>query len=366
MNVGDYFSATYAEAREKFRAAASGAGYVMTVYENPNARGPNGEVLTTDVACMGPPDASRVYLAVSGTHGAEGFCGSGAQVGFLRDRVFEAAPPDTRIILVHAINPYGFAWIRRVTEDNVDLNRNFQDFSKPLPENKPYADVHPLLLPADWDGPARAAAEKAIETYRAEKGPFAFQSAVTGGQYSHPDGLFFGGKRPTWSNTTFRRILKDHVPATAKKLASIDFHTGLGPNGYGEPIYVGPTGNEAGKEGYARAKAWFGPEVTNPGDGSSTSAIVTGTVPEAFQDLPASVEVTPIALEYGTQTVPQVLDALRGDHWLHARNDLKSPLALRIKRAIRDAFYTDTLPWKAAIHGRGADFALRAFRGLAG
>ena len=38
-----------------------------------------------------------------------------------------------RVVLLHAINPWGFSWARRVTEDNVDLNRNFRDFSRPAP-----------------------------------------------------------------------------------------------------------------------------------------------------------------------------------------------------------------------------------------
>jgi hypothetical protein len=362
MTVESYFSATYSEARQKFAAAAEAAKAAFTVYENPNARGPNGEVLTTDVACIGPDNAERIYLTISGTHGAEGFCGSGAQIGHFKDRLFDAMPANTKAIMIHAINPYGFAWLRRVTEDNVDLNRNFQDFSKPLPQNKAYEEVHDWLIPSHWEGQGRAAADQAIMDFQQKHGVFAFQAAMSGGQYSRPDGLFFGGQKPTWSNDTFRRILREHVPSTARKLVSIDFHTGLGPMGYGEPIYVG----SEDKAHYERAKRIFGPEVTNPNDGSSSSARVTGTVPEAFLDLPKSVEVTAIALEYGTQPWQQVTEALRGDHWLHARGDLNSPLGKQLKQKIRDAFYTDTPAWKAAIHGRAADFALRAFRGLAG
>lgn len=362
MTVEAYFSATYAEARDKFRAAAQEAGATITTYENPNAKGPNGEVLTTDVAILGAKDPEHIYMTTSGTHGAEGFCGSGAQIGHFKDKLFDAMGQKTQAIMIHAINPHGFAHIRRVTEDNVDLNRNFQDFSKPLPQNKAYEEVHDLLLPSHWEGQGRAAADKAILDYQQKHGAFAFQAAMTGGQYTRPDGLFFGGQKPTWSNVTFRRILKELVPATAKKLVSIDFHTGLGPMGYGEPIYVGP--EDPGY--YSRAKTMFGPEVTNPNDGSSTSARVTGTVPEAFLDLPKSVEVTAIALEYGTQAMPLVTEALRGDHWLYARGggDVSSALAKELKRKIRDAFYTDTPAWKAAIFGRAADFALRAFRGL--
>ena len=49
-----------------------------------------------------------------------------------------ALPADTGALLVHAINPYGFAWTRRVNEDNADLNRNFRDFAMPAPVSPAY------------------------------------------------------------------------------------------------------------------------------------------------------------------------------------------------------------------------------------
>ncbi len=49
-----------------------------------------------------------------------------------------SVPDDLAVVLIHAINPYGFAWIRRVNEDNVDLNRNCIDFGAAIPENPGY------------------------------------------------------------------------------------------------------------------------------------------------------------------------------------------------------------------------------------
>ena len=53
MTVESYFSATYAEARDKFRAAATEAGARLVAFENPNAKGPKGETLTTAEAIYG-------------------------------------------------------------------------------------------------------------------------------------------------------------------------------------------------------------------------------------------------------------------------------------------------------------------------
>src|SRR5437870_2312233 len=82
MNSVESFSATYVEARAKFRAAAAGAGASLEAISHPE-RGRDGEELTTDVAWLGPRDAWNVLVTISATHGAEGFCGSGAQVDWL-------------------------------------------------------------------------------------------------------------------------------------------------------------------------------------------------------------------------------------------------------------------------------------------
>ena len=34
-------------------------------------------------------------------------------------------PDDVAVLMIHLINPWGTAWMRRVNEDNIDLNRNY-------------------------------------------------------------------------------------------------------------------------------------------------------------------------------------------------------------------------------------------------
>ena len=360
MGAANYFSADYAEARRKFISVAEAAGAQLSSYVNEAVKGPNGEELACDVARFGPLDASRVLLMNSGTHGAEGFCGSGAQIALMAQGWHRKLPKDTALVLSHAINPHGFAWIRRVTEDNVDLNRNFIDHSKPHPVNEAYKEVHPLLIPADWDGPARAAADAAIGKYIAERGEKAWQAAVSAGQHDHADGLFYGGRAPTWSNRTFRELVRRHL-GHAKRVALLDMHTGLGPSGYGEPIHVGA----ATKEAYAEAVAWYGSQVTDLSSGGSSSAVVTGATPGAILDLQPVPPGPLVALEYGTIPMLEVFGRLRADHWLHAKGDLNSPLGKRIKQELRDAFYTDTDKWKEQIVERAIEFTDKAYKGLA-
>src|SRR5579885_1502749 len=138
------FSADYREAREKFLHAVGLVGGALRHYPNP-LRGPAEEELATDAAWFGPSEAGKVLVTVSGTHGVEGFCGSGAQLDWLLGPGTAPLPPDTAMLFVHAINPHGFAWLRRVTEEGCDLNRNFIDFAKPLPANPGYDELADAL-----------------------------------------------------------------------------------------------------------------------------------------------------------------------------------------------------------------------------
>lgn len=146
MNSEDSFSATYAEAREKFVAAANRSGGQMASIQHPEP-GPNGCALTTDVAGFGPRNAERVLVLLSATHGVEGFAGSGAQVDWLTRDEAANLPAGVSVLLIHAPNPYGFAWLRRVTHENVDLNRNWIDFSQPLPDNSGYEELAGRSVP---------------------------------------------------------------------------------------------------------------------------------------------------------------------------------------------------------------------------
>src|SRR5260221_11295212 len=121
------FPPDYGDARARFRRAAEAAGGRLRGYRNPTS-GPAGEELACDCAWFGPEDAGKVLVIMSGTHGVEGFCGSGVQLDWLEEGKAAMLPPGHPALLIPAINPYGLPRIPRVTEGNVDLNRNFVDF----------------------------------------------------------------------------------------------------------------------------------------------------------------------------------------------------------------------------------------------
>lgn len=359
MNSAASFSRTYREARQSFLEAAAAAGAALDSVAHPE-RGPDGGQLATDIALIGEPSAERFLVMISGTHGVEGFCGSGAQIDLMRRGETAALPKGVAVLMIHAINPYGFAWLRRVTEDNVDLNRNWIDFAAPLPENPGYDVLADAIAPAEWSEASRSAANAALAAYAGEHGFPALQQALSGGQYKHALGLFFGGQVPTWSRRTQTAIFGAYL-AGAGKVAILDYHTGLGPWGYAEQILTDPPGSA----GYARARDWYGDAITCPAAGDSTSADIKGDGLAAAPLLLPSAEVTGVALEVGTKTLVEVGEALRADAWLHAHGDPTSPSAKAIKTQIRDAFYGDADDWKGMVAGQSLLACRQAIRGLA-
>ncbi|MEQ8283459.1 MAG: M14 family metallopeptidase [Parvibaculum sp.] len=259
MKATAFFSETYAEARARFLAAADAAGGRVSTYENPHARGPGDTRLFTDSAWFGPSDAGTVLLNTCGTHGAEGYGGSAAQLAWISDGGPARMPHGVAVLMVHAVNPFGFAWGLRGTENNVDLNRNFLDHSEPHPENPFYDELHPLLCPARIDDAAIQKMLVAGARFIERHGQWALEDAISRGQYTHPDGYHFGGLAPEWSNLTMRRIVRDEL-SRAHRIGFIDWHSG--PAGDGELIHL--CFSDPKSAGFSRASSWWGREALDP------------------------------------------------------------------------------------------------------
>jgi len=203
---------------------------------------------------------------ISGTHGVEGYCGSGAQVDWLRREEFKVLPADTGVLIIHAINPYGFAWTRRVNEDNVDLNRNWVDFSEPLPPNPSYVELAENLCPSEWTAEAQEATARNMAACRRRTG-------AGGGRLSAGrDG------RPTHSSA--RIILRRQRPFMVEANANSDLSKipdaretrwrhrlshWAGTCGYAERLTVFPLEEPE----FRRAAAWFGAAVTSTKSGTA-------------------------------------------------------------------------------------------------
>lgn len=353
-----FFPASFAEGRARFREAAQAAGARLAAHHHP-AKGPAGEALSTETAWLGPADAHRLLLVVAGTHGAEGFCGSGIQRGWLESGLFTQLPANTAVLLVHAINPYGFAWVRRVNEQNIDLNRNFIDRAKPAPDSPRYRDLRDEICPREWTPSSEGDVQRRFADYAAQHGAMALQAAIMQGQYFDPEGVCYGGAAESWSNRTLRALLQPHA-GHVRKFAFIDLHTGLGPYGYGELI----SNHLAGDPGNERVRQWYGADGTFTDDGTSTSTEISGDIHIGVQQALAGAEGTGITLEYGTLPVMDMMNAIRADNWLHVHGTVDSTKGREIKAEIRAAFYPDKDDWKAMVFDRAVDVLERTTASL--
>ena len=360
------FALNYAQARTQFLNAAHLAGAAVHSDVHP-LTGCEGEVLALDIAVLGDASAPKRVLLSSGVHGVEGFCGSGIQIAALRDAplLATAKAAGIAIICAHAVNPHGFSFRRRATHENVDLNRNFQDFANPLPYNADYHLVSPLLFPDTW--PPNAANQAAVGALIASKGMVWLQQAISGGQYHDEKGIFYGGIAPTWSNAALRRVLNTHC-ASAKRLAWIDLHTGLGPAGHGERMYGYSAGTASDRAGFERASRWWGNDGKTPlttiQDGNSVSAALTGTVAQVgYQECPHS-ELTKMTIEYGTAAPLAVLQAMRGDQWNQLHPQAPASLRESNSQAMMNAFFVNTPQWQAQVLEQGLQAVHQAVAGL--
>ncbi len=359
MNAAACFAATYREAREKFLQAADAAGLDSHEQRHP-LLGHDGESLALDVSRFGRADAASLLIVTSACHGVEGFCGSAIQIALLRDEGFHAAAEGAgvAVLYLHALNPWGFSWWRRTTHENVDLNRNWHDFHAPLPANPGYEAIAHRLLPPQW--PPTLANEGALLGFALRHGRKALQAAISAGQHVDPQGLFYGGVAPTWSQQALRHVLQDEA-RRCTRLGWIDLHTGLGPTGHGERILACRDDPAA----LARARAWWGPKITSIHDGSSTSARLTGVMFQAAYEECPQAEYTGIALEFGTLPLVRMIRALRADQWFENHPEADRADRAAARRAMRAAFCIDREDWQRAVVAQGLEAARQAVAGLA-
>lgn len=330
-------SQSYADARAAFLEAGAGSGARLESFPHPRT-GLDGEALFVDVAEVGPADADTAIVVVSGTHGVEGYLGSALQRHHLEIAATERLGGPA-IVFVHALNPYGFSWVRRVNEDNVDLNRNFIDWTQPTPRNDDYGELAQALVPPSWSEADQQRTLGLLMAKLEEIGMERAQQVISGGQFEHPTGIFYGGTGPTWSHRWLREFLGRRLTGVSR-VAIVDLHTGLGPWGHGELI----SSEAPGSATLDRQRRWWG-AVTSLHDGSSVSAELAGDWLGIADEFSPTTEVTGVAIEYGTVDTLTVLQSLRADAVLHAHGDPTAPSAAAIRNEVRAAFVDDDPAW---------------------
>ncbi|KAA0157186.1 hypothetical protein FNF29_00538 [Cafeteria roenbergensis] len=368
--IDEYFSPSYRVARGRFLDAAAAAGFELESLCLPEKMGPDGEPLFIDIAfsrgsALRPgesPDA--LFLHSSGTHGVEGYIGSAIQLSLLAQAASGSRPelcPPARgmTVFIHAVNPFGFAWNRRFTASNCDLNRNWlvpARFVELAKQGVPalFERFRGLIAPDYVPDPdswsewlyVRASAGIAI----AQCGLDALKEAVAAGHHSDPEAMYFGGaelcEEPRLIVAALRRIgALQEVAADAPgepaegeavwqpwgasdagglfegvrgpaRLVSVDVHSGLGEAGQSSLLLSGTEGGEEAATirralGLAAHDAAAGPKSACVQDASALgSAGVAYTTRGGFSEALASVP-GPAGLPVGAEPSPAAYSGVR-------------------------------------------------------
>jgi hypothetical protein len=349
MNSGAaYFSPDYFVARRRFRQAIEQSHGRLDVLDI-DAPGPTAEKLSIDIGSLGAQDSRHVLLHSSGIHGVEGFAGSAVQLQLLDH--LPALPEGTSLILAHTLNPYGMAWMRRVNENNVDLNRNFVGPEPYTGAPEIYARVDSFLNPPTPPSADFYFLKAAALVVR--YGLNALKQAVAEGQYEYPKGLFFGGRELQPGPEKLERFLSTCL-SNAANIVAIDTHTGLGK--YGCDLLLAEPAD------YEGARHAFGDRIA-PLDPKKNPAyqIRGGFRSAVFRSAPHA-RVAFVTQEFGTYGPLKVLHALREENrWYHCGSGALDHPA---KEAVKDAFCPSDEQWRESVVRHGREAVERALSAL--
>ena len=354
----DYFPSDYAKARERFRALAQARGAGSASYAI-DASGPGGGTLSLDTAYVGAAQPRRLLIILSGTHGAEGFAGSALQSQWLDRLEPRRIPRDGGCLLIHAVNPYGFAWLRRANEHNVDLNRNaLARF--PGARNPAYAALDAWLNPASPPrGPDFFLARGGWLVLT--RGWPTVKRAIVEGQYEFPHGLFYGGARTEASIAHVDAVLAAEAFRQVRRVFAIDIHTGLGSFA----TYKLMVDLDPGAEAYGELEQWFGRDaLASSRPAGSVAYRVSGGLAELIERRFSRAGACACVLEFGTLSLVRLLIRLRRENRLYHYGRADGAELERARQALREAFCPNDGGWRARILAQGAEVFRRAARGL--
>ena len=346
-----YFSPDYVTARQRFLDACEKTSAELTTLTL-SVKGPSDENLSIDIAYIGPDNPTRLLIHTSGVHGVEGFPGSAVQIRLL-ERISNgdiALDEDCGLIVAHAINPYGFAWLRRVNEDNADLNRNF------LPPNEAYVgeperfhELDGLLNPRSY--------KSLFDMFSLKEGWVMFsmgfnvaKQVIAEGQYERPKAMQYGGHQMYEGPKLWLGYLSKVLP-NVKRAVWLDFHTGLGP--FGEDSLL--VSNELGDEAFSSLTNRYGSAIQPLDPEAGVAYRIRGGMLEGVSARFPEIDWTLITQEFGTYKPVKILKTLRAEnrmtHWSNIEKRKKVNSAER--RKLVEVFNPNSDKWREMIMNRG-------------
>lgn len=307
--------------------------------------------LTIDF-CYIPAKDTTVKLLVlnSGIHGIEGFTGSAVEQMIMAELLEPEMFSEMGVLIIHAMNAWGVKHERRVTENNVDLNRNFAT-EKTLfnNENEGFVEMYDMLHPKKKLNTNsienRFFMLKAIIQI-AQKGLPALTQAFAQGQYQFPDAIYFGGDDFEQQVQITSDVLRDKAE-NYSVILSVDLHTGYGDRGTLH-LFPNPVDDPAIKQ---KMQTIFNGYEINWGN-SDSFYTVTGQFVEFIGDLFPEKVCIPMVMEFGTLNTSSTIGSVKSAYISIIENQgfhygYKSQAdSLKVKELYHEMFYPPSENWR--------------------
>ncbi len=352
----EYFYETYEECRSNFRKAA---GELKTNYKRVHIGKINiDSEIDTDLTvdwCYIPAQkkARKLLILTSGVHGIEGYTGSAIQLLFIDKILSKLSLDELGILLIHGVNPYGFKYYRKVTENNVDLNRNCAINPNLYQSSNPgYAKMSNLLIPR-----GKVSIDKlqyrffhlnAIYKIIKESLP-ALRQAALQGQYEFEDGIYFGGKKPEPQIAAIKSLFADTIK-NYRAILNVDLHTGYGERGKMH-LFLNPIEN---KQVMTGLQYIFKDEQIDWGT-NEDFYMINGEYVQLVNQSANGAMCIPMRFEFGTLDSQTILGSLKsiqimisenqGAHF--GFNDQKS--AEKVKHDFLEMYYPSSPEWRSKV-----------------
>jgi hypothetical protein len=359
-SADDLFAYSYHDARARFlRALDTFERETKRVFVRQRCVINAAEDLTIDTAELVPRDRERVYVAVAGIHGVEGYAGNAIQQQLLAHTLRRFDLDSTGLFLVHALNPTGMHNFCRVNVANVDLNRNFSSDGRALyaSDSSGYRLIGDLLEPVDaYAGGLAARAHFLIELARAAgKHGFApLRQATLAGQYIAPRGIFYGGDKPQPETEFLQRAygaLCDRYP----EILLTDLHTGYGVRGRASSLFA--RADSADFEAIASDGVR---DASGRDQAYSARGDLVGYCHETAKRRRKGGVFNGVVVEIGTHalgSLAQIQDLVTvvRENQVRTRGAATPELAIAAQRAFRELFYPSDPQWRSDALAAGVE-----------
>ncbi len=149
-----------------------------------------------------------------------------------------------------------------------------------------------------------------------------------------------------------------------RKLAFIDWHTGLGQPG--QPFFL--CFNDFRGPDWERVCAWWGRERIESAGGydGAKRPTYSGLIFHGVQRLVAPAEMAGAVIEFGTLPVAEAYEQLRIDRWLKfGRPSGDEARRAALRRGVRDAFTPTDAAWRRGVVEHATRIQQQALAGMA-